>query len=400
MKLQHYYIIFCLGLIPLVFGACDDDAEGSKSGHFIKYYGNQYANEGIKVIQDDDQGYIILANYFDINDKNILLLKTDKFGNELWRSFIGEDSINNNAADFYMDSDRSFVILGTTTIQTGINQVMVVKLNSNREEVWRSVVGDPTASEVPKSIIPDGDGGSVITGYCAKENNNDLIYMQVSDIGDSIIYRTYSKDSNAEGNSIIATSGKDFFIITGTQNVQFEQSTETKTCLFKLNKLGGGIDNKFTFNQTGEIANYGIQSYLDHEENLFVLSNTFNSDGTTNINFVKFTSGFSSNNDTSYSKTFSKDQSIYAYSFAPLLNENGFAIIGYIEEQINTIYLLKINDEGSILLEKNIGGFEEMKGASIQQTSDGGFIILGTIGTETNADICLIKTNAEGFLKD
>ena len=62
------------------------------------------------------------------------------------------------------------------------------------------------------------------------------------------------------------------------------------------------------------------------------------------------------------------------------------------------IWLIKTDENGDTLWTKTFGGQYEERGQSVQQTSDGGYIILGT--TETYADegydIWMIKTDLNG----
>jgi hypothetical protein len=56
------------------------------------------------------------------------------------------------------------------------------------------------------------------------------------------------------------------------------------------------------------------------------------------------------------------------------------------------IWLIKTDNEGNKLWDKTYGGEETDWGCSVQQTTDGGYVVCGT----TDGDIWLIKTDAEG----
>ena len=62
------------------------------------------------------------------------------------------------------------------------------------------------------------------------------------------------------------------------------------------------------------------------------------------------------------------------------------------------VWLIKTDADGNKLWEKTFGGIRDDRGHSVQQTSDGGFILLGW--TESfdarEADVWLIKTDAKG----
>jgi hypothetical protein len=64
----------------------------------------------------------------------------------------------------------------------------------------------------------------------------------------------------------------------------------------------------------------------------------------------------------------------------------------------NNVYLVKTDSLGNQQWYKTFGGTTNSKGNSVQQTSDGGFIIVGECSSDLG-DIFFIKTDAEGDLE-
>jgi hypothetical protein len=61
------------------------------------------------------------------------------------------------------------------------------------------------------------------------------------------------------------------------------------------------------------------------------------------------------------------------------------------------VYLIKTTADGDTLWTKTYGGARLNSGASVQQTTDDGYIIAGTtVDSERSADIYLVKTSANG----
>ncbi len=84
-------------------------------------------------------------------------------------------------------------------------------------------------------------------------------------------------------------------------------------------------------------------------------------------------------------------------------SDGGFVLLGETKSfgaGDSDFWLIKTDAEGKMLWERTFGGRDGDGGISVQQTSDGGFILLG--GTESfgagDGDFWLIKTDAEGKL--
>lgn len=73
--------------------------------------------------------------------------------------------------------------------------------------------------------------------------------------------------------------------------------------------------------------------------------------------------------------------------------DDGFVIVGTAADDI---WLIKTDVMGNLIWNKTFGGRYWGEGHSVQQTNDGGYIILGDIDSEDGQAIWLIKTDANG----
>ena len=79
--------------------------------------------------------------------------------------------------------------------------------------------------------------------------------------------------------------------------------------------------------------------------------------------------------------------------------DGGYIIVG--ELQIppiweENVFLIKYNSQGDTLWTKTFGGGDSDYGNSVQQTSDGGYIITGAYDYYGNGSVYLIKTDGQG----
>ena len=94
----------------------------------------------------------------------------------------------------------------------------------------------------------------------------------------------------------------------------------------------------------------------------------------------------------------SQEAEIYGNSICSL-STGGYAIIGStITAGNEDIYLLITDSQGNVVNSNTFGGTGSQVGLQIQQTSDGGFIILGLNTFDNNSMITLIKTKPDGSL--
>lgn len=86
-------------------------------------------------------------------------------------------------------------------------------------------------------------------------------------------------------------------------------------------------------------------------------------------------------------------------------SDGGYIVVGYTASfgYMSDVYLIKTDSEGDLVWQKPIGGTEAEEGRSIQETPDGGYIIIGYTcsygtggGVDTCGDVWLVKSDSGG----
>ncbi len=104
--------------------------------------------------------------------------------------------------------------------------------------------------------------------------------------------------------------------------------------------------------------------------------------------------------DTLWSKTFGGSEADYGYDIQETV-DGGLILVGATQSQGaggKDVYLAKTDSVGTMLWTRTFGGASDDDGRSVRQTDDGGYVVAGTTQSYGPGltDLYLIKTNANG----
>ncbi|MFC2103203.1 T9SS type A sorting domain-containing protein [Bacteroidota bacterium] len=101
---------------------------------------NSYSN---CVVQTDDGGYIIAGWIFtdeENNQSDVLLIKTDPLGNELWTKVIG--GVGNNIGLCVRETSDGYIISGQTNPEGQQYDALLIKTDPSGEVIWSKTFGE------------------------------------------------------------------------------------------------------------------------------------------------------------------------------------------------------------------------------------------------------------------
>jgi len=130
-----------------------------------KTYGGTNNDWGSAVIITDD-GFFITGDTrsYGPGGYDIWLIKTDKQGNELWKSVYGESDSDDTGYFFIQTSDGGFAIIGIkTSFSTQLTDIWLIKTDDNGNEEWNITI-DGGEDEWSYSVDETNDGGYIIVG--------------------------------------------------------------------------------------------------------------------------------------------------------------------------------------------------------------------------------------------
>ena len=217
----------------------------------------------------------------------------------------------------------------------------MIKTNATGDTIWTKTYGGAN-SDYGKSVQQTSDGGYIIVGYSNSfgAGSNDVYLIKTNATGDTLWTKTYGGASSDYGKFVQQTSDGGYIIVGYS------------------NSFGAGYDDVYLLktNATG---------------------------------------------DTLWTKTYGGADYDYGKSIQQT-SDGGYIITGgtySFGAGSNDVYLLKTNATGDTLWTKTYGSISDDEGNSVQQTSDGGYIITGVnfIDDGTgDVDVLLIKTDVDG----
>ncbi|MBI3501946.1 MAG: T9SS type A sorting domain-containing protein [Bacteroidetes bacterium] len=237
------------------------------------------------------------------------------------------------------------------------------------------------------------DEGYIITGtHSVYAGNNNVVILKTDSVGNLKWLKSYGGTNN-DGGTFIQQTPDSGFIAVGDKDAI--SSTNSKIWLLKTDKNGDTAWTKTITAGMGANVSECIQNTTDG--GYIVCGYTSAKGAGSNDVFLVKTN---SSGDTAWTKTFGGTDADVGTSLQQT-TDGGYIITGYTFSsnpgEIDA-YLIKTNSAGDTLWTKVFKGSNQARGFSVQQTTDGGYIIAGiqTISSTGNLVSYLVKTNSVG----
>jgi len=255
------------------------DANGNET--WSNGFGTPNQDVGYSVQQTKDGGYIIVGEteIFEgtqSSDFNVLLLKTDANGNEIWRKTFGGTDFDLGKS-VQETSNGGYIIVGRTwSFGAGESDFYLIKTDANGNETWSKTFGG-TDIERGQSVQETADGGYIITGrtWSFGGGSADVYLIKTDTNGNKTWSKTFGGTDWESGNSVQETADGGYII-----------AGETCPCpegtgdvyLIKTDANGNEIWSK-TFGGTGQDMGTSVQEIADGEYIIAGDTNSFGNGG-------------------------------------------------------------------------------------------------------------------------
>jgi hypothetical protein len=228
-------------------------------------------DNGYGFYESDEGDRVIVTTAMSEPDQELLLMKVDTDGNEVWARTFGEASSSEEGFDVEMTRDGGYVAVGDS-VADGNCDLFLVKADSKGEEVWTKRF-DRSDDDRGRSVQVTEDGGYIIAGTTAtEEDGSDLWLLKVDENGDQVWEKTYGGTGDDEGFCVRVTDDGGYVMV--GSRAAFG-GLGKNLWLLKTDSLGNEVWNN-RFGGAGEQVGLSVR---ETEDLGFIIGGRTNSDG-------------------------------------------------------------------------------------------------------------------------
>jgi len=391
-----------------------------------KTYGGRSGDYGYYVEQTPDGGYIIVGSTasYGAGRGDFWLIKTDENGTVSWNQTYGGTEWDGGRC-VQQTSDGGYIIVGSTeSYGAGYSDVWLIKTNSTGGLEWNQTYGG-SIDDHGQCVVQTSDGGYIITGFQGQilaatstmssrvVPSGGIWLIKTNSTGGLEWNKTYGEAYIDKGYCVVQTADGGYIIVGAT--IPFETYNHD-VWLIKTDEKGDEVWNQ-TYGGTGWDEGYCVRQTADggyiitgkkapygyFYSDVWLIKTDTNLERTNNIEetipyiphnvwLIKT----DSNGNEEWSKTYGGTEQDVGYC-VDNTTDGGYIITGRTESYgagYWDVWLIKTDENGNKEWSKTYGGRWSEGSYCVRQTSDGGYIIVGS--TESYgagySDVWLIKT--------
>lgn len=348
-----------------------------------------------------------------------------------WQKCLGGSGVD-EARQIQPTTDGGYIVTGKTLSNDGdvsgnhgVNDFWVVKLDSTGAIDWQKTYGGSNHDR-SYSIDQTADGGYVVAGHTASNNGDvsgnhgdlDCWVLKLSSLGAIEWQKTLGGSDWDEAWSVRQTTDGGYIVAGRTRSNDGDVSGNHGAFDFWVTKLDnlGAIEWQKCLGGSADDYGYSVRQAMDG--GYIVAGETASLDGdVTGLHggsdywVVKLdVVGSIAWQKTYGSPSFDSPNEIYP------THDGGYVIVGLVSGNNGDVtghhggfdyWVVKLDELGKIQWQKSLGGSDRDYGQSVQQTSDGGYVIAGftystdgdVIGNDGVVDIWVVQLTSEGEIR-
>jgi hypothetical protein len=364
---------------------------------------------GRSIRQTSDGGFIIAGSTdsFGAGRSDVYLLKTDSLGNPLWEKAFGGAG-DDHGYSVQQTSDGGFIIAGSTnSLGAGANDVYLIKTDPSGISQWEKAFGG-AGDDFGYSVQPTADG-YVVAGTRPGADGEPDAYLLKTDPSGSVLWEKsyggpieglagtvnnwtvegYSVRQTTDGGYILAGRAESLLVAAG---IPLLGLLGFDVYLVKTDPDG----NKLWETTIGGAGDQRGNSVIQTSDGGYIVAGTSDVEGVLVSAYLVKTDASGS---PAWEETFGADGSDAGNSVQQT-TDGGYIVTGVKAANNGDLYLIKTDASGKAVWEKTFGANGSDSGSAVELTSDGGYVIVGATSSvppeKGGSDVYFLKTDADG----
>jgi len=293
------------------------------------------------------------------------------------------------ASSVQQTSDGGYIMAGRTrSFGAGGVDVFLIKTDEFGNLQWAKAYGR-TGADLAFSVQQTSDGGYIVAGYTTSFGAGGADFFVVKTYANGNIQwaKTYGGTGADTAWSVQQTSDGGYIVAGYTTSFG---AGNNDIFLIKTD-ANGDVQWAKAYGGAGDDRAYSVQQTSDGGYIVAGETRSFGAGGS-DIFLIK-TDEFG---NVQWAKTYGGTNNEWAYSVQQT-SDGGYIVAGTRRISLNyDIFLIKTDANGNVQWAKTYAETNDDRAYSVQQTSDDGYIVAGTRRISLNYDIFLIKTDANG----
>jgi hypothetical protein len=340
------------------------------------------------------------------------------------KNFGGTDS--DEAKSIQQTSDGGFVVVGNTysvdtdvTGNHGLCDTWIVKMNGLGVPEWKKSFGG-SGSDLSNAIQPTADGGYIFTGWSNSVDGDvtgnfgfeDVWVVKLDNIGNIQWQKSFGGTGNDQSYAIQQTTDSGYILAGISSSNDIDVSSNNGCFDYWIVKLNNSGFIQWEKSYGGSGCEYVSSIQQTNDGGYIVGGWTGSNDGDVTENYGEYDYWIvklDSSGIMQWQQSFGALHDDQAYSIQQT-TDGGYIVAGVsfitADDDEGNYWILKLDSFGVLQWQKTFGGTADDGAYSIQQTADGGYIVAGgsnsTDGDVTtnsgSLDFWIVKVNSSGDL--
>lgn len=401
-----------------------------------KSLGGSFMEESPDIQQTSDGGYIVAGASASVNgdvtgnhgNRDFWVVKQDPNGNIQWQKSYGGSGID-RANSVRQTSDGGYIIAGGTESNNGDvsgnhggSDFWIIKTDANGNLQWQKTFGG-SGYDIAQAVRQTTDGGYIVAGIASSNDGNISGYHGVRDYwvvktdasGNLQWQKPLGGESTDEASSIEQTPDGGYIVVGTSSSMGGDITGNHGNGDFWVVKLNtqGNIQWQKSLGGSNTDKASAVQPTSDN--GYIIAGSSISNNGNVSMNHGNFDYWIIKLNSTGnllWEKSYGG--SLYDYAFdIKNTSDGGSVVAGYSHSSdregavsfgANDYWIIKLDPSGYMDWQATFGGLTDDYGKSIQQTSDGGYVISGysdaITGTPGNYNYWIIKLGGQLDVKE